>query len=159
MTIKINDKSPNISLTATSNKSVNLADLKGKYVVVYFYPKDKTPGCTMEGKDFQKNYPEFKKMNAEIFGVSCDSLKSHEGFKEKHCFDFDLISDPDGELCDLFGVLTIKSLFGKKFKGIQRSTFLFNDKGVLVKEWRKVKVSNHVADVLATIKDLQGNNH
>ena len=155
MTIKINDKAPNKQFPATGDKSLNLADYKGKYIVVYFYPKDKTPGCTIEGKDFQKNYAAFKKLNAEILGVSRDSLKSHAGFKEKYCFDFDLISDVDDELCEHFGVLSVKSLFGKKFKGIQRSTFLFNDKGILVKEWRKVKVKNHVDDVLSTIKQLQ----
>lgn len=154
MTIQINDLAPTMTLQATSNKAIHLSDYKGNYLVVYFYPKDKTPGCTMEGKDFQKNHALFKKLNTEIIGVSCDSVKSHEGFKEKYCFDFDLVADVDGALCDYFGVLKMKSLFGVKFKGVERSTFLFNDKGKLVKEWRKVKVTGHVDEVLKTIKEM-----
>lgn len=152
------NQTPSMTLQATSNKAINLSDYKGKYLVVYFYPKDKTPGCTLEGKDFQANYPAFKKMNTEILGVSCDSLKSHEGFKEKYCFDFDLIADVDGKLGDYFGVIKDKSLFGIKFKGVERSTFLFDEKGKLIREWRKVKARNHVSEIMSTLKEIQKTN-
>jgi peroxiredoxin Q/BCP len=133
---------------------VSNQDLKGKITVIYFYPKDNTPGCTQEGHDFRDNYRKFSRAGAQIFGVSRDSLKSHENFKDKHEFPFDLISDPDELLCKIFDVIQMKNMYGKQVLGIERSTFLLNDKGVLKQEWRKVKVKDHVEDVLAAVKSL-----
>lgn len=146
---------PNKAFAATSDKSINLADHKGKYVVLYFYPKDSTPGCTIESKGFRDFYPEFNKLNTEVFGVSRDKLTSHEKFKCKHEMPFELISDTDSELCNHFGVLGEKKMFGKAFTGIIRSTFLIDPKGKVIKEWRKVKVSGHVKAVLDELKKAQ----
>ncbi len=145
---------PDIEVQATDDQNFKLSDLLGKNVVLYFYPKDNTPGCTTEGQDFRDHYEEFRKLNTEIFGVSRDSLKSHEGFKGKQCFPFDLIADPDETLCKLFDVIKEKTLYGKKYLGIERSTFLIDNKGVLRKEYRGVKVDGHVATVLADVKKL-----
>lgn len=145
---------PDIEVQATDDQNFKLSDLLGKNVVLYFYPKDNTPGCTTEGQDFRDHYEEFRKLNTEIFGVSRDSLKSHEGFKGKQCFPFDLIADPDETLCKLFDVIREKTLYGKKYLGIERSTFLIDNKGVLRKEYRGVKVDGHVATVLADVKKL-----
>lgn len=147
-------KVPNFTLPATGEKQIRLSALKGKNVVLYFYPKDSTPGCTLEGQDFSAAYAQFKQLNTEIFGISRDSLKSHENFKAKQAFPFDLLSDQDETLCQLFTVIKEKNMYGKKVLGIERSTFLLDTKGVLRKEWRKVKVKEHVADVLQTIKSL-----
>jgi peroxiredoxin Q/BCP len=121
---------------------------------LYFYPKDNTPGCTQEGEDFRDNIAKFKRQNCIILGVSRDTLKTHENFKTKHKFPFDLISDTEEELCKLFDVIKLKNLYGKKHLGIERSTFLINDKGVLKQEWRKVKVKGHVDEVLTAVKAL-----
>ena len=123
-------------------------------MVLYFYPKDNTPGCTTEGQDFRDHYEEFRKLKTGIFGVSRDSLKSHEGFKGKQCFPFDLISDQDEKLCKLFDVIKEKTLYGKKYLGIERSTFIIDNHGILHKEYRGVKVDGHVATVLADVKKL-----
>ena len=133
----------------TGNKNFDLSDYKGQNVVIYFYPRDNTPGCTSEGEDFRDNYKEFKKKNTQIFGVSKDTIKSHEGFKDKFKFPFDLISDSDEKICKIFDVIKEKSMYGKKYMGIERSTFLINEEGKLVKEWRKVKVKGHVEEVLS----------
>lgn len=145
-------KVPDFSATATSNRTVRLKDLKGKKVVLYFYPRDSTPGCTTEGQDFRDQFAAFQKAGAEILGVSQDSLKSHENFRSKQNFPFDLISDEDGSLCRLFDVLKMKSMYGKQFEGIERSTFLLDGNGKLLREWRKVKVPGHVAEVLDAVR-------
>lgn len=152
--VKLDQPVPDIELHATDDQSFQFSDLKGKHVVLYFYPKDNTPGCTTEGQNFRDSYDEFKKLGADIYGVSKDSLKSHEGFKAEQCFPFELISDPDEKLCGLFDVIKEKSLYGKKYLGIERSTFIIDKKGVLRKEFRGVKVDGHVQQVLAAIKSL-----
>jgi peroxiredoxin Q/BCP len=145
---------PEFTAQATSGKTVSLADLRGKYVVIYFYPKDSTPGCTQEGQDFRDLHPEFVQCNAEILGVSRDSLKSHENFKCKQAFPFELISDADEALCKLFDVIKLKNMYGKQVQGIERSTFLIDRDGKLVREWRKVSVKGHVEKVLDTLREL-----
>ena len=145
---------PDIELHATDDQTFRISDLKGNHVVLYFYPKDNTPGCTTEGQNFRDSYDEFKKLGADIYGVSKDSLKSHEGFKAEQCFPFELIADPDEKLCALFDVIKEKSLYGKTYLGIERSTFIIDKKGVLRKEFRGVKVDGHVQQVLAVLKSL-----
>jgi peroxiredoxin Q/BCP len=147
-------KAPDFSIPATGEATFRLSDHKGSPVVLYFYPKDNTPGCTTEGMDFAAQHQMFKRAGAVIFGVSRDSLKSHEGFKSKMGFPFDLISDPDETLCQQFGVIKMKNMYGKKVRGIERSTFVIDSSGVLRREWRGVKVPNHVADVLAFVQTL-----
>lgn len=139
---------------ATSDTEVRLSELKGRNVVLYFYPKDSTPGCTTEGQDFRNLYPEFQVLDTEIFGISRDSLRSHENFRNKQSFPFQLISDPDESLCKLFDVIKLKKLYGKEYLGIDRSTFLIDKQGILRKEWRKVKVAGHAAEVLEQVKAL-----
>lgn len=148
------DKAPVIRLPKTSGGETALSEQKGSLVVLYFYPKDNTPGCTLEGYDFKKLHAEFKKAGAEIYGVSGDSLKSHESFKEKCGFPFDLISDEERKLCKAFDVIQMKSLYGRKFEGIERSTFVIDHSGKIAKAWRKVKVDGHAAEVLAIVKGL-----
>lgn len=139
---------------ATGDKTIRLKDLRGKKVVLYFYPKDSTPGCTTEGQDFRDLNAKFKRANAVILGASRDSLASHEKFKAKQGFPFDLLSDPDEKLCRKFDVIHEKSLYGKKFMGVVRSTFLIDAAGKLRAEWRKVKVKGHAAEVLDAVKAL-----
>ena len=139
---------------ATGNKTVRLKDLRGKKVVIYFYPKDNTPGCTTEGQDFRDLHAKFRRQNALIFGVSRDSIASHDRFREKHDFPFDLLSDPDESLCRQFDVTKEKSLYGRKFLGIERSTFLIGEDGKLKAEWRKVKVEGHAQQVLEAVKNI-----
>ncbi len=146
-------KIENFHFLATSNIEGNLSDLAGQYVILYFYPKDNTPGCTRESKDFRDLYKAFSKFNAVIYGVSTDSLKSHEAFKDKLELPFDLISDKDGKLCDLFSVHKSNILL-EKLIGIERSTFLIDPLGNLIFEWRKVKVNGHVEDVLKKLSSL-----
>ena len=150
----IGKKIPAFSLPASGDKTVKPSQFKGKNLVIYFYPKDSTPGCTQEGQDFRDNYQKFKRRDAEILGVSRDSLKSHEKFKEKYKFQFDLLSDADEILCKIFDVIKEKNMYGKKVMGIERSTFLIDKKGVLRREWRKVKVNGHVEEVLDAVKEL-----
>ena len=152
MSLILGQAAPNFLAEATSNQQISLAALKGKKVVLYFYPKDSTPGCTTQGGDFRDLYQEFQAANTEIFGISRDSLKSHENFKAKQSYPFELISDPDETLCQLFDVIKLKKLYGKEHLGIERSTFLINEEGVLVQEWRKVKVPGHVQEVLEAVK-------
>lgn len=144
----------NFSRPATGDKTLSLKDFKGKNLVLYFYPKDSTPGCTLEGQDFRDHYPAFQKANTEILGVSRDSLKRHENFKSKQGFPFDLLSDEDESLCSQFDVIKLKKLYGKEHLGIERSTFLIDADGKLVQEWRKVSVKGHVEEVLAAAKAL-----
>ena len=152
--VSIGKNVSNFKIPATGDKEISLSDLKGKNLVIYFYPKDSTPGCTREGQDFRDNIRKFRARNTVVLGVSRDSVKSHENFKEKQKFPFDLLSDKDEKLCAQFDVIKEKNMYGKKVMGIERSTFLINDKGVLKQEWRKVKVDGHVDEVLAAIKTL-----
>ena len=138
---------------ATDDKTIRLKDLRGKKVVLYFYPKDSTPGCTTESQDFRDLHAKFKKQNAVILGASRDSLASHEKFKTKHKFPFDLLSDPDEKLCRQFDVIREKTLYGRKFMGIERSTFLIDEDGKLRQEWRKVRVKGHAEEVLDAVKN------
>lgn len=149
--MELGQEVPNFQFKASNNLEAKLSDYRGQYVVLYFYPKDSTPGCTTEGQDFRDAYPQFQKLNTEIFGISRDSLKSHKNFKTKQNFPFELISDSDEHLCALFDVIKMKSMYGKQVRGIERSTFLINPEGVLIKEWRKVSVKGHVAEVLASL--------
>ena len=139
---------------ATGDQQIRLKDLRGKNVVLYFYPKDSTPGCTTEGRDFSALHSKFKRAKTVILGVSRDSVASHEKFKEKQGFPFDLLSDPDEHLCKQFDVIHEKSLYGRKFMGVVRSTFLIDAEGKLRQEWRKVKVKGHAEEVLEAVKAL-----
>jgi thioredoxin-dependent peroxiredoxin len=139
---------------ATSGLQIALSALKGQQVVIYFYPKDSTPGCTTEGQGFRDRYAEFQAANTQVYGVSRDSLKAHENFKGKQQFPFELISDGDEALCQLFAVIKLKKLYGKEYLGIERSTFLLDAAGVLRHEWRGVKVPGHVDAVLAAAQAL-----
>jgi peroxiredoxin Q/BCP len=139
---------------ATSGQTVQLSALKGQHVVIYFYPKDSTPGCTTEGQGFRDHYAAFQAANTVIFGVSRDGMKSHENFKCKQGFPFELISDKDESLCQLFDVIKLKKLYGKEYLGVDRSTFLIDQDGVLRQEWRGVKVPGHVEAVLAAAQAL-----
>jgi len=145
---------PEFSVSATSGQTVSLSGLKGKIVVLYFYPKDNTPGCTTEGEDFTALNADFDKAGAVIYGVSRDSIKSHEGFKAKLCMPFELLSDGDETLCKLFGVIKMKNMYGKQVLGIERSTFVIDKAGKLVREWRGVKVDGHAREVLDFVKTL-----
>lgn len=147
-------KCPDFLVESTGDKKLSNGDFEGKNLVIFFYPKDNTPGCTLEGQDFRDNYDEFKKFNAEILGVSRDSIKSHVNFIEKQNFPFDLLSDPDEVMCKSFDVMREKSMYGKKYIGVDRSTFLIDSKGMIVKEWRSVKVKGHVLDVLEALKNI-----
>ena len=147
-------KVPAFSLPATGDREISLADCKGKNLVLYFYPRDSTPGCTNEGQDFRDKIHTFRRRNTMILGVSRDSLKSHENFRAKHKFPFDLLSDADEKLCRMFDVIKEKNMYGRKVMGIERSTFLIDDKGVLRREWRKVKVPGHVEEILEAIREL-----
>ena len=142
------------SAAATGDKKIRLKDLRGQNVVVYFYPKDSTPGCTTEGRDFSALHAKFKRKNTVIFGVSRDSITSHEKFRDKQGFKFDLLSDPDEVLCKKFDVIHEKTLYGRKFMGVVRSTFLIDSDGKLRREWRNVKVKEHAEEVLEAVKAL-----
>ena len=147
-TVEVGKKVHDFELPATSDLAFRLADFNGKKVVIYFYPKDNTPGCTTEGQDFRDLYPEFAGENTVIFGVSRDGLRAHENFKAKFSFPFELLSDGEETACKLFDVLHEKVMYGRRVMGIVRSTFLIDEKGVLVKEWRKVRVKGHAQEVL-----------
>lgn len=153
-TVALNQAVPDFELAATGDKTIKLSDLRGNRVVLYFYPKDNTPGCTLEGQNFRDNITQFDQHNTVIFGISRDSLKMHENFKIKQRFPFDLLSDPDETVCQLFGVMQLKKLYGKEYLGVERSTFLIDENGVLKQEWRNVKVKQHVDEVLAAIMAL-----
>ena len=147
-------KAPHLSLPATGGKNINLKDFKGQTVILYFYPKDDTPGCTQEGGDFSDLYKKIKNQGGEVLGVSKDSVQSHEKFKEKQKYPFDLISDEEGKLCKAFDVLKEKSMFGKTYEGIDRSTFVISADSVIKKEWRNVKVNDHAQEVFDFLKTL-----
>ena len=154
MSIAVGKKVPAFSLPATSYKQLALKDFKGKKLVLYFYPKDSTPGCTTEGNDFKELYPQFLKENCDILGISRDTIKRHENFKAKQEFPFELLSDEEEVLCGIFDVIKLKKLYGKEYLGIDRSTFIIDETGKLAKEWRKVKVTGHAAEVLEAVKSL-----
>jgi len=151
--IEIGKKAPEFSLEGTGGEW-SLKDAAGKPVVIYFYPRDNTSGCTQEGLDFAALHPQFKKAKATVIGISPDSLASHEKFKAKMGFPFELLSDPGEKVCKLFDVIQEKSMYGKKYMGVERSTFVIDGKGVLRHEWRKVKVKGHAEAVLATVISL-----
>lgn len=148
------DKVNPITCAATSNLEVQIPDPDGRNIVLYFYPKDSTPGCTTEGQDFRDNHADFVNHNTVIYGVSRDSLKSHENFKAKQGFPFELISDPNETLCNAFGVIQQKKLYGREYMGIVRSTFLIDGQGHIIKQWDNVKVKGHVDEVLEAVKTL-----
>jgi peroxiredoxin Q/BCP len=152
--VNIGEKVANFSLPATGDKTLTLEDFKGKNLIIYFYPKDSTPGCTLEGQNFRDLYKEFQKSGTDILGVSRDSLKAHENFKAKQQFPFDLLSDADEKLCKQFDVIHEKNMYGRKVMGIVRSTFLIDGSGVLRNEWRKVRVKGHVEEVLEAVRSL-----
>ena len=154
-TTAIGKKVPDFKLPATGDQDIRLKEYLGKNVVIYFYPKDNTPGCTQEGQDFRDHYSKFKRAKTVVFGVSRDSVKVHTNFKAKHEFPFELISDADEKLCALFDVIKMKKLYGREYLGIERSTFLIDSKGVLREEWRKVKVKGHAEEVLTTCKQYK----
>ena len=150
----IDSQIPNFSLPATSGQTFDLAAQRGNAVVIYFYPKDSTPGCTTEGQQFRDLYDQFQAAGAIVLGVSRDSLKSHENFKAKQNFPFELGSDADEALCNLFGVMKLKNMYGKQVRGIERSTFVIDRNGVLRREWRGVKVPGHAQEVLDFVKTI-----
>ncbi len=145
---------PNFKLPATGGRDIELRSLRGKNVIVYFYPRDSTPGCTIEGCDFKANHAKFRRRNTVILGISRDSIKSHEKFREKYGFPFALLSDADEKACGIFDVIREKNMYGRKVLGIERSTFLIDDKGKLRREWRKLKVKDHVEEVLEAVRAL-----
>jgi peroxiredoxin Q/BCP len=150
MTEKIKD----FELPSTGDSIFKLSAQKGKKVVIYFYPKDNTPGCTLEGQEFRDLYPKFKKANAIVVGISRDSLKSHENFKVNQGFPFELLSDQDEKACEQFGVMKLKNMYGKQVRGVERSTFVIDADGKLAREWRGVKAPGHAAEVLAFVESL-----
>ena len=148
------NKVQSITCSATSNLDVRIPDPRGRHIVLYFYPKDATPGCTIEGQNFRDNHPAFVDANAVIYGVSKDTLAKHEKFKAKQEFPFELISDEQGELCELFGVWQLKKFMGREYMGIVRSTFIIDPEGKIVKSWDKVKVKGHANEVLEALVSL-----
>jgi thioredoxin-dependent peroxiredoxin len=150
----LNQTVPDFELPATSGKKFKLSNYQDKILVVYFYPKDNTPGCTTQGIQFRDSYAEFQALNAEIIGISRDSLKSHENFKAKFSFPFELLADTEELACGIFGVIKMKNMYGKQVRGIERSTFILDKKGKLIHEWRGVKVDGHAQEVLNFIKTL-----
>ncbi|WP_411725708.1 peroxiredoxin [Methyloglobulus sp.] len=151
--INVGNSVPDFEANATGNKTIKLSDYRGSFVILYFYPKDSTPGCTQEGQDFRDNIEKLRVMDAVVFGVSRDTLKSHENFKCKQEFPFDLLSDVDETLCQLFDVIKMKNMYGKQVRGIERSTFLIDPQGTLVREWRKISVKGHCEQVLLALKE------
>jgi len=152
--VAVGKKLPAFSGVATGGGKIGSKDLKGKPYVLYFYPRDNTPGCTVESKDFRDLYPKFRRRKVEVIGISRDTLASHEKFKGKFDFPFELSADPDETICNLFGVMKDKNMYGKKVRGIERSTFLVDADGKLVREWRKVKVEGHAQEVLDSLAEL-----
>lgn len=152
--VAIDQTIPDFTVAMTSGKIFQLSGQNGKNIILYFYPKDNTPGCTTESIAFRDLYAEFQQKNTEIFGISRDSLRSHESFKAKLDMPFELISDPEEMLCSLFRVMKLKNMYGKTVRGIERSTFIIDATGKLVKEWRGVKVAGHVDEVLEFVKNL-----
>ena len=151
----LDQPAPELELPATGSKTFRLADAKGRIVVLYFYPKDNTPGCTTEGQNFRDLHPEFQNAGADVYGISRDSMKSHESFRTKMSFPFDLLSDAEESACKAFDVIKMKNMYGKKVRGIERSTFVIDGKGVVRREWRGLKVPGHVQEVLDYVKTLK----
>ena len=149
--VEINKSVTNFNLPGTGGTEFSLSNFLGKTVVLYFYPRDSTPGCTNEGIDFTNLYGDFQKKNVEIFGISRDSINSHEKFKKKYSFPFELLSDSEEVACALFDVIKMKNMYGKQVQGIERSTFLIDPEGILIKEWRGLKVPGHADEVLSSI--------
>ena len=145
---------PALKLPASGDQTIDLKALRGKNIILYFYPKDSTPGCTTEGQDFATNHLKFGQQNAVVLGISRDSVASHDKFKAKYNFPFDLLSDEEGKACSVFDVIKEKNMYGRKFMGIERSTFLIDENGKLRREWRKVKVKGHVEEVLEAVNEL-----
>jgi len=156
MSLTLGDTVTEFALEATSGRTITQNDLKQQFTVLYFYPKDSTPGCTTEGNDFNQLLNKFNNLNCQVLGVSMDSMKRHENFKAKQAFDFDLISDPDAVLCNLFGTYQLKKNFGKEYMGIVRSTFLIDPSGKIISEWRGVKVKGHAETLLTLLNALKG---
>ncbi|HRD48328.1 MAG: peroxiredoxin [Candidatus Competibacter sp.] len=154
MSISMGQLVPDFSAVATGDRIVRLSDLRGQRLVLYFYPKDNTPGCTVEGQQFRDLHERFTGLNTVVFGVSRDSVRSHENFRARQNFPFDLIADSDEALCRLFDVIKLKKNYGKEALGVERSTFLIDENGVLRREWRKVKTDGHAAAVLAAVEAL-----
>lgn len=154
--ITLGNSIPDFEALSTGDKTIRLSDYQGKYIVIYFYPKDNTPGCIQEGQSFRDNIVKFTALNTIILGVSRDTLRVHESFKCKQEFPFDLLSDSDEKLCQLFDVIKMKNMYGKQVRGIERSTFLVNPQGVLTREWRKVKIKSHCEEVLQALHELAG---
>lgn len=152
--LKIGNKAPDFSLPATSGNKIKLSKLQGSNVVLYFYPKDNTPGCTLEGNDFSKHYNSFYKAETIILGISKDTIKSHQSFKTTQCFPFELLADEDEKVCNLYDVIKDKNMYGKTVRGIERSTFLIDKTGKIVNIWRKVTVEGHVKEVLDAVKSI-----
>ena len=152
--VSVGKKIKNFSRTATGDQTISLKQLVGKNVVLYFYPRDSTPGCTTEGQNFRDAKASFTRQNTIVLGVSRDSIRKHENFKAKQKFNFELLSDEDESLCKQFDVIKLKKLYGKEYMGIERSTFLIDTDGVLLKEWRGVKVKEHVKEVLSACKEM-----
>ncbi len=150
----LNKKAPNFKVPATDDTTKSLASYKGQNLVLYFYPRDNTPGCTTEGLDFNSNLLKFKRANTVVVGISQDGLSSHEKFRHKQGFKFDLLSDETGDMCRAYDVIKLKNMYGKKFEGIERSTFLIDSKGILRSQWRKVKVPGHVSELLDAARAL-----
>ena len=147
---------PDFELEATGNQRFRLSEFKGHPLVLYFYPKDDTPGCTQEGADFRDLYADFARAKVDVFGVSRDSVKSHERFKAKMGFPFELLSDPEEKACSIFGVVKMKNMYGKPVRGIERSTFVIDPEGRIAREWRGVKVPGHAGEVLAFVREALG---
>ncbi|MBI5921647.1 MAG: peroxiredoxin [Betaproteobacteria bacterium] len=154
MIMKLKQAVPDFSLLATGDQTFQLAAQRGRNLVLYFYPKDSTPGCTTEAGQFRDHHAAFQKLGCDIYGISRDSLKSHENFKSKLGLPFELLVDAEETACELFGVIKMKNMYGKQVRGIERSTFLIDDKGTLRQEWRAVKADGHAAEVLAAVKSL-----
>ena len=154
MSVTLGQPVTDFTAQATSDISVNLSAMKGQRIVLFFYPKDNTPGCTSEGQAFRDLHDQFAEADTVVFGVSRDSLKSHDNFRAKHAFPFELISDQSEELCKLFDVIKLKQMYGKEYMGIERSTFLIDGDGILQHEWRKVRIKGHVEDVLQAAQAL-----
>lgn len=150
----VGKKCPSFEAECTSNMRLSNKDFIGRNLILYFYPKDSTPGCTSEGQDFRDRYKLFKNLNTEIIGISRESIKSHENFKLKQSFPFELLSDPEEKVCKAFDVMKLKSMYGREYIGIDRSTFLINKNGKVIKEWRSVKINGHVQEVLDAVKEL-----
>ncbi|MGD8809627.1 MAG: peroxiredoxin [Gammaproteobacteria bacterium] len=154
MSVTVGKKVPAFSLPATGDRTISSRDLAGQAYVLYFYPRDNTPGCTTEGENFRDSYAKFKRLKVAVFGVSRDNLRSHERFKAKFDFPFELLADEDEKLCTSFDVIRQKNMYGKQVRGIERSTFLVDADGKLRREWRKVKIDGHVEEVLEAAREL-----